>query len=788
MRSFKYLMVQDKPTGRILYKGLCHNGLYPIISSRSHSVINKGTIAAFLGKQVAVSIWHKRLGHPSNTIVSQILNSSQVSCVADQDPSVCQPCLEGKFSKLPFSSSRDKSVHPFDIVHSDVWGPAPCVSLEGFKYYVTFINHCTKFCWIFPICNKSDVSSTFVSFYNFIFNQFQTSIKILHSDGGGEYIGKAFQLFLSDKGIKHQLSCLHTPEQNGIAERKHRHIIETSITLLQSASLPSLFWSFACQTSVYLINRMPSPALGNKSPFQLVYNFIPTIQHLKVFGCSCYPWLRPYTSTKLDPRTTKCVFLGYASKYKGFLCYDASKNKMYVSRHVLFDETEFPYHSLVSTSHPSSFSPLPSHISIPHPVPDQNNVLVVPQSSSPSTSSSSSGSIPLDSVPISSVMPNTGLHHSSTDSSTVPSTVSSSSPDGSLDGQFIVSSTTQPLSSTLPVVPEFQPDQLQVVFSIPPVNLHPMQTWSKSGIVKKIALLAAVHENDGVDLTQVEPATYKYALKSPVWYDAMKDEIAALHNQGTWSLVPLPQHKNLVECKWVYKIKKNADGSIGRYKARLVEKGFSQEEGIDYGETFRLVEKGFSQLGDIRHGWWKNIYNIRFGLGFPKAFKAVAESQTETFGLESVSGNSVREFFGLISGWDWDFREKIPPLARGGTKIISVISVPPLAMKLKKMASKLQKSLENSRPSPKFEYLKGEKPTFWILNWKISRTNLRFECSLSLFRSTRQHKHNRYIFSLRSEPLLSHNGGYRHDSPRSLLFVLLQVQTLEVRRILELQG
>ncbi|XP_070679388.1 uncharacterized protein [Malus domestica] len=212
-------------------------------------------------------------------------------------------------------------------------------------------------------------------------------------------------------------------------------------------------------------------------------------------------------------------------------------------------------------------------------------------SSSPSTSSSSSGSIPLDSVPISSVMPNTGLHHSSADSSTVPSTVSSSSPDGSLDGQFIVSSTTQPLSSALTVVPEFQPDQLQVVFSIPPVNLHPMQTRSKSGIVKKITLLAAVHENSGVDLTQVEPATYKSALKSPVWYDAMKDEIAALHNQGTWSLVPLPQHKNLVRCKWVYKIKKNDDGSIGRYKARMVAKGFSQEEGIDYRETFSPVVK-----------------------------------------------------------------------------------------------------------------------------------------------------------------------------------------------------
>ncbi|KAB2637292.1 hypothetical protein D8674_027826 [Pyrus ussuriensis x Pyrus communis] len=116
-------------------------------------------------------------------------------------------------------------------------------------------------------------------------------------------------------------------------------------------------------------------------------------------------------------------------------------------------------------------------------------------------------------------------------------------------------------------------------------------TRSKNGISKKIALLADLHEHGGVDLSQVEPATYKSALKSPVWSAAMQDEILALQNQGTWSLVPLPHHKNLIGCKWVFKIKKNADGSIGRYKARLVAKGFNQEAGIDFGETFSPVVK-----------------------------------------------------------------------------------------------------------------------------------------------------------------------------------------------------
>ena len=470
--------------------------------------------------------------------------------------------------------SSSKSVNPFEIVHSDVWGPAPCVSVEGFKYYVTFIDECTRFCWIFPICNKSDVGATFVSFYNFVVNQFNASVKVLQSDGGGEYIGKSFQNFLMDKGIIHHMSCPHTPEQNGLAERKHRHIIETSITLLQTASLPPSFWFFACQTAVYLINRMPSSTLQNKSSSEVLFHSIPEIHHLRVFGCSCYPLLRPYTHNKLQPRTTKCIFLGYASKYKGYICFEVNTKRVYISRHVLFDETEFPYSTLVSK--PSSMSTiLPTRpTSIPVPLPNLNNVIVHPSFGSVTPFSPSTTPIPIvSSGELDSNAPTTGCSSASS---------IAASP---------ITATAQQSSTSLSVVPDFQGDQLQVVLSIPPLNLHSMQTRSKSGISKKIALLASVHEHGGVDLTQVEPATYKSALKSPVWLAAMKDELSALHSQGTWSLVPLPHQRNLVGCKWVFKIKKNADGSIGRYKARLVAKGYNQEKGVDYGETFSPVVK-----------------------------------------------------------------------------------------------------------------------------------------------------------------------------------------------------
>lgn len=168
-------------------------------------------MATYLGHQVTSRLWHHRLSHPSNSIVSHILRKSNVSRTSDSLPIVCSPWLKGKFSKLPFPMSPSKSAKPFEIIHSDVWGLAPCISVEGFKYYVTFIDECTRFCWIFQICNKSEVGTTFVFFYHFIVNQFNAFVKVFQSDGGDEYIGKPFQNFMVDKGIIHHMSCPHTP-------------------------------------------------------------------------------------------------------------------------------------------------------------------------------------------------------------------------------------------------------------------------------------------------------------------------------------------------------------------------------------------------------------------------------------------------------------------------------------------------------------------------------------------------------------------------------------------------
>ena len=234
--------IQDRAMGRIIYTGRCSNGLYPLpFVPHSSPAYLKLQPQCHLGQLVFSCTWHSRLGHPTNRIASLMLQKANVAFSIDSNSSMCHSCLQGKFSKLPFHSSHTKSVIPFQTIHSDLWGPSPCVSIDGYKYYVTFIDEFSRYCWLFPLVNKSDVYSVFIAFYNYVNTQFSSKIKILQSDGGGEYTSHKLKLFFHAKGIVHQKSCPYTPEQNGLAERKHRHLIETTITLLQHAKLPSSF-------------------------------------------------------------------------------------------------------------------------------------------------------------------------------------------------------------------------------------------------------------------------------------------------------------------------------------------------------------------------------------------------------------------------------------------------------------------------------------------------------------------------------------------------------------------
>ncbi|KAI3494497.1 hypothetical protein L1887_40745 [Cichorium endivia] len=140
-------------------------------------------------------------------------------------------------------------------------------------------------------------------------------------------------------------SCPYTPQQNGRAERKHRHIVETGLAMLFNAHVPSSYWVHAFSSAVYIVNRLPTPFLQNKSPFELIFHRVPTYANFRPFGYRVYPYLRDYADHKLSPRSLPCVFLGYCSQYKGYRCLEPASSRTYITRHAKFDEQFFPFTS-----------------------------------------------------------------------------------------------------------------------------------------------------------------------------------------------------------------------------------------------------------------------------------------------------------------------------------------------------------------------------------------------------------------------------------------------------------
>ena len=535
-------LVKDIHTGATLLKGQTKNGVYEWPVSPP--------LLAFSGIKTTLSEWHQRLGHPAYHILKQIFSKNKLDFSSSLSKLFsCNDCLSNKSHKLSFSQSTIVSSQPLETIFSDVW-TSPILSTNGFKYYVIFVDHFTRYIWFYPLKKKSEVKETFIRFKSIVEKYFDKTIKTLYSDNGGEYIALAH--FLSTNGISHLTTPPHTPEHNGFSERRHLHIVETGLALLSHASLPLTYWPYALATTVYLINRMPTPTLNLSSPYEKIFSTTPNYSKLKIFGCLCYPWLRPYTTNKLDNRSLPCVFLGYSLTQRAYYCLDPTTSKIYVSRHVRFVETVLPF----------------THLSSPTSSPHSNSIATwIPPP------------LRITSLPL---VP-TLNPSSAVDAQQQPP--SEASPPSDLVTTTVTTPSHEPSPTTNPQKPPSLTNQPEP----PPQPTHHMTIRAKNNIHKPITKLNLHTQLTTSD--DPEPTTLTQALKDHKWRLAMSEEYDALVKNGTWALVPLDRRQNLVGCKWVYRTKRKSDGSIDRYKARLVAKGFHQRPGIDYQDTFNPVVK-----------------------------------------------------------------------------------------------------------------------------------------------------------------------------------------------------
>ena len=195
--------------------------------------------------------------------------------------------------------------------------------------------------------SHSEILPIYSNFAKMVETQFSKRIKTFRSDNTFEYTQYAFQALLHSYGTVHHLTCLGTSQQNGRAERKLSHILDTVRTLLLSAKVPASFWGEAAVHAIHAINRIRSTVIHNQTPYERLFESPPDYHYLRSFGFACFILLQPHEHNKLEPRSRLCCFLGYGETQKGYQCYDPVSHRLRVSRNVVFWE----YRLFVELSH-----------------------------------------------------------------------------------------------------------------------------------------------------------------------------------------------------------------------------------------------------------------------------------------------------------------------------------------------------------------------------------------------------------------------------------------------------
>jgi Reverse transcriptase (RNA-dependent DNA polymerase)/Integrase core domain len=514
---------------------------------------------------------------------------------------VCETCIKAKSHRSCYSESLNRSCSAFDIVHTDVWGPSPLVSKSGCKWYVLFTDDFSRMTRLYLLKGKDEVFKVCQEFCKMIETQFGKNLKILRSDNGTEFVNQNMHHFLKSKGILHQTTCVGTPQQNGVAERKNRNILEITRSLLLESKMPAIFWDNAITYAVYLMNRIPTKANEYKTPLQKLSTQvnIPSVLNLepKVFGCSVYVHLQKQSRTKLESHAIKCIFLGFDIQRKGYKCYCPTNRKFMTSMDVVFIENEFYFtHPNMAQGETSSepksgdteYIQFLSHGSVnPEPNPAEPNPAYQVEQSMQNN-------------------PSENQMEGRSRSSTAAESATDNKSDDETDEETeeVIQSPLLPRSlEDAPDSPEVSVSETQFKLplrsnrGVPPKRYIPEEGTSrivKYPITKYVTTrsLPKILNNFVAQLSSESvPERLEEACKEKKWIEAMNSEMNALEKNKTWDLVDLPKGKKPVGCKWVYSIKYNEKGIVERYKARLVAKGYTQTYGIDFQETFSPVAK-----------------------------------------------------------------------------------------------------------------------------------------------------------------------------------------------------
>ena len=503
-------------------------------------------------------LWHKILGHISQKRVEKLVKEGLLGSLDFTSFPTCVNCIKAKATNT-FKKNAIRAQSSLELIHTDICGPFdPCYT--GQRYFITFIDDFSRYMYLYLIHEKSESLKMFKDFKIEAEKQLGKPIKMVRSDRGGEYYGRyteygqmsgPFALFLQEHGIVPQYTMPGKPNMNGVAERRNRTLKEMVRAMMNHSTLPNSMWGEAIKTAVHILNRVPTKAIKNVTPYELWTNKKPCLTYMHIWGCPAEVKIYNPHERSLDSRTVSGYFIGYPERSRGYRFYCPSHSMRIVES----DRAFFLEDDCVSGSTLRDFVFEESHEDIITSHKDQlENSEVSPQEE---TMTYVPKIVPLQrntQIGISSPQEHT---HVQTHEQLIPENVLDPSMDETHEGEQNI-------------VRRSSRERRSAISSDYFVYLAGEDLGQKS--------------NDPLTFSQAISCTNSYH-----WLQAMKEELSSMDSNHVWEIVDLPSGKRAIGCKWIYKTKLNPDGSEERYKARLVAKGFTQREGIDYYETFAPV-------------------------------------------------------------------------------------------------------------------------------------------------------------------------------------------------------
>ena len=489
-------------------------------------------------EKITERVWHNRLEHIAESTIRDAVRKGPARGIELHGngnlKEKCGHCLHGKQTRLFLKERSSKATHPGEIIHSDVCGPMPIQTIAGKRYFVSFIDGFTGFKSIYLLSKKSEVPDRFMEFAAHFERRNECIIKGLYSDNGGEYEG--MHDHLREQGIEVVRSAPYTPEQNGVAERANRTLMNMVRSMLSHSGLPTSFWGEALAYATDMCNSIGSRRNAMRSSNELLSGNVPYIGHLRTFGCQVMVHVPQQLRNKLQNRSREGTLLRGLPHSLLRVWYSDTKSVQHV-RHVVVSENNFPARQWKNVSRPSVQDL--EWIDELFPIKDSDRFESYEGEDSELEGSIDAGNDPLNSITGGDELP-----------PAPPMAELTYTPANASSDTTVVDTGEQ---QRYPTRDRRNPDRL--AYRASEVNLE-------------------------IGLTNDQPSLEEALAGSDadMWRAAIDSELTALEVNKTWSNVRRDQATSRpLDTKMVLKVKRHANGEVDKYKARLVVKGFQQQ-------------------------------------------------------------------------------------------------------------------------------------------------------------------------------------------------------------------